>query len=92
MDHQAYDVAADSFEVTCDRPLDISIQQWFDHANRGTWKIRDPKQLEQKLRSILATAQQRWSWWPIRGVRLWLLSGYITSLRDPRPSAASNMT
>lgn len=71
-DHQAYDVAADHFEVTCDRPLDISIQRWFDHANRGTFRIRDPKQLEKRLRAILGTAQKRWPSWPIRGVRLWL--------------------
>jgi hypothetical protein len=71
-DHQPYGVAADHFEVTSDRALDISIQRWFDHSNRGTWKTRDNKEFEKRLRAILATAQKRWHWWPLRGVRHWL--------------------
>src|SRR6185503_4168530 len=49
-----------------------AIQRWFDHANRGVFQIRDQKQLETRLRAIVDNAQKRWSWWPLRGARLWL--------------------
>ena len=72
-EHQSYGVAADHFEIYCDRPVDISIQRWFDHANRGAFQIGNPKELETRLRAIVSNAQQRWPDWPIKGARLWLM-------------------
>jgi hypothetical protein len=72
-DHQPYGVAADHFDIYCDRqPLDIAIQRWFDHSNRGAFQIKNQRDLETRLRAILANAQKRWPWWPIKGARLWL--------------------
>jgi hypothetical protein len=71
--HLPYSVAAPSFEITGDRmPIDISIQRWFDHANRKIIEVRDPKDLERRLRAVLANAQRRWPDWGIRSVRLWM--------------------
>lgn len=71
-EHQAYGVAADSFEVTSDQPMRPDAQRWFDHANRGAFLARDPDDLERRLRAVLANGQRRFPELGIRGVRLWL--------------------
>lgn len=71
--HQPYGVAAVSFEVTSDgRPIDPPTQQWFDHTNRKIGEVRDPRELEKRLRAVLANAQKRYPDYGIRAVRLWL--------------------
>lgn len=72
-DHQPYGVAAVSFEVTTElRPMDVPTQQWFDHANRKIGEVRDQRELEKRLRAVLANAQKRYPDYGIRAVRLWL--------------------
>jgi uncharacterized membrane protein YphA (DoxX/SURF4 family) len=68
-EHLPYGVPGDRFVVTSDQPLDAVQQRWFDHANRGVFTIKDPVQLETKLRAILETARRRYPERGIRGVR-----------------------
>ena len=70
--HQAYGVAGDYYEVTSDRPIDPPAQRWFDHSNRGVFLVHEPRDLERRLRAVLANGQRRFPELGIRGVRLWL--------------------
>lgn len=72
-EHQAYGVAAVSFEVTTQNmPMSPGLQQWFDHTNRKIIETRDPKELEARLRAVMALAQKYYPDYGIVGVRLWL--------------------
>jgi hypothetical protein len=68
-EHLPYGVPGDRFVVHSDLPLDPLQQRWFDHANRGVFQIKDPDQLERRLRAIVQTAQRRYPDRGIRGVR-----------------------
>ena len=69
-EHLPYALEGDDFEVISDAPIDSSIQMWFDHQNRGTYAVRDPVELEKRLRTILAQAQRRYPDSVIKGMRL----------------------
>jgi len=69
-EHLPYAVEGDHFEVLSDEPIYNGIQLWFDHQNRGTYAVRDPVELEKRLRAILAQAQRRYPEYLIKGLRL----------------------
>lgn len=70
-EHQAYAVAGDHFEVTSDQPIDLAIQRWFDHSNRGiATVVHDPAQLRVRLAAVLAQAHRRYPAFGIHAIRL----------------------
>ncbi|MEJ7600401.1 MAG: hypothetical protein WKG01_20995, partial [Kofleriaceae bacterium] len=77
---------------TSDRPISVETQRWFDHHNRWLYDLKDPAQLEQRMRSILAAAQARYPEAGIRGVRhrfmMFEVPAYPGPARfEPRPIA-----
>jgi hypothetical protein len=69
-EHLPYALEGDHFEVISDEPIYPGIQLWFDHQNRGMYAVRDPGELEKRLRATLAQAQRRFPDYLIKGVRL----------------------
>jgi len=71
--HMPYGIAGVWFEVkTTDRPMDLPTQRWFDHTNRSIVTVRDPVDLEKRMRAILAQAQKRYWDYGVKSMRLWL--------------------
>jgi hypothetical protein len=71
-DHLPYAVEGDHFDVISDEPIYPGIQQWFDHQNRGMATVRDPAELERRLRVVLEQGQRRFPDYKIKGVELYV--------------------
>jgi hypothetical protein len=71
-EHQPYSIVGGSYEVFTDLTLDHRTQRWIDHAHRTVHVVRDPDELERRLRDVLARAQHFYPDWHIRGIRLWI--------------------
>jgi hypothetical protein len=71
-EHLPYAVEGDHFEVLADQPIPLYVQEWFDHQNRGTWRVRDPNDLRRRLEAITKQAQRRYPELAIHGLRLYL--------------------
>ncbi|MFT3692812.1 MAG: hypothetical protein QM831_06710 [Kofleriaceae bacterium] len=67
--HSDYVIPGDHFEVT--PAVDVTIQRWFDHSNRGMFDERDPKRLEARMRAMWAQAQRRYPDVKFERVRLY---------------------
>jgi len=68
-EHLPYAVAADHFAVTADQAIEVGVQRWFDHANRGMFTVRNPVELKKRLTALLAQAQRRYPKLGIHAVR-----------------------
>ena len=71
-EHLPYAVEGDHFDVLADQPIPAYVQMWFDHSNRGTWRVRDPDELRRRLEAIVKQAQRRYPEFGVHGVRLYL--------------------
>lgn len=71
-EHQPYSVVGGTFEVTSDVPIDHRAQRWLDHIHRTVVTVRNPDQLEKRLRTVLERMQYFYPNWHIRGIRLWV--------------------
>jgi hypothetical protein len=71
-EHQPYSVVSGSYEAFTELPLDHRTQRWIDHAHRNVHVVRDPDELERRLRDVLARARHYYPDWNIRGIRLWI--------------------
>ena len=69
--HSDYVVTGDHFEVTSAQPIDISIQRWFDHSNRGMFEERDPKRLRARMTAMWKQAERRYPDVKFQRVRLY---------------------
>ena len=74
--HSDYIVTGDHFEVT--PAVDVSIQRWFDHSNRGMFEERDPKRLHARLTAMWKQAERRYPDVKFERVRL-----YFTMFEAP---------
>src|SRR5262249_24001394 len=70
-EHLPYAVPGDHFEVLAEW-IPPHVQQWFDHANRGTYTVRDPDELRRRLAAITAQGQRRLPPIDLHGVRLYV--------------------
>jgi hypothetical protein len=71
-EHLPYSVVAGSFEMTTDVPIEPRGQRWVDHTHRTYWTVRNPDELERRLRNVLERFQHFWPNWHARAVRLWV--------------------
>lgn len=67
--HSDYVIPGDHFEV--EPKVELPVQQWFDHSNRGMFDERDPKRLEARMRAMWAQAQRRYPDVKLERVRLY---------------------
>jgi hypothetical protein len=70
--HLPYSVVAGSYEVISDAPMDRAAQRWLDHIHRTVHSVRNPKELERRLRGVLERVQYYYPNYNVRGLRLWV--------------------
>jgi hypothetical protein len=71
-EHQPYSVVSGSYEVISDQPMDRNAQRWLDHTQRNVFIVRNPVELERRLRTVLERMQYFYPDYHIHGVRLWI--------------------
>ncbi len=59
--HQSYEIPGGRIEVLGDPPVDAATQQWIDrnYTYRTLWKLRDPREVETRLRALWASIAER---------------------------------
>ncbi len=70
--HQPYSLVGGSYEVISDVPMDRNAQRWLDHIHRNVHAVRDPVELERRLRTVLEQVQYYYPNYHVRGLRLWI--------------------
>jgi hypothetical protein len=71
-EHQAYSVVAGTYEVISEVPVYPAAQRWLDHIHRNVQAVRDPVELEKRLRDVLAQLQHFYPDFRAHGIRLWI--------------------
>ena len=71
-EHLPYSVVSGSYEVISDQPIDRNAQRWVDHTQRNVFAVRNPVELERRLRTVLERMQYFYFDYHIRGIRLWI--------------------
>jgi hypothetical protein len=71
-EHQPYSVVGGSYEVISDVPMDRNAQRWLDHIHRNVNTVRDPRELERRLRTVLEQVQYYYPNFHVHGLRLWI--------------------
>jgi hypothetical protein len=70
--HLPYSVVSGSYDAISDQPLDPNAQRWLDHTQRNVFGVRDPVELEHRLRTVLERLQYFYPDYHIHGIRLWI--------------------
>lgn len=71
-EHLPYSVVGGTYEVISDVPIDPNAQRWLDHNHRHVWAVRNPDELDKRLRTVLERMQYFYPNYHVRGIRLWL--------------------
>jgi hypothetical protein len=70
--HLPYSVVSGSYEVISDQPMDKNAQRWLDHTQRNVFVVRNPGELERRLRTVLERVQYFYPDYHAHGIRLWI--------------------
>jgi hypothetical protein len=70
--HLPYSVVSGSYELISDVPADRNAQRWLDHTQRNVYVVRNPGELERRLRTVLERMQYFYPDYHIHGIRLWI--------------------
>jgi hypothetical protein len=71
-EHLPYSVVSGSYEVISEQPMDRNAQRWLDHTQRNVFVVRNPVELERRLRTVLERVQYFYPDYHVHGIRLWI--------------------
>jgi hypothetical protein len=71
-EHQPYSLVGGTYEVFSDHPIDRAAQRWLDHIHRNVHVVRNPDELQRRLKTVLERMQHFYPDYGIHGLRLWI--------------------